>query len=89
MDVPQSLTSPTLQSLRRYAYETYSVISSYQLGHCFSALYFYASFRRRAILNANGLNLNALLLFAAVMGFGGAFISWPFLNGWQNPWVWP
>ncbi len=26
-------------------------------------------------LNANGLNLNALLLFAAVMGFGGAFIS--------------
>ncbi len=26
-------------------------------------------------LNANGLNLNALLMFAAVMGFGGAFIS--------------
>jgi heat shock protein HtpX len=26
-------------------------------------------------LNANGLNLNALLVFAAVMGFGGAFIS--------------
>ena len=26
-------------------------------------------------LNAQGLNLNALLLFAAVMGFGGAFIS--------------
>ncbi len=26
-------------------------------------------------LNANGLNLNALLIFAAVMGFGGAFIS--------------
>ena len=26
-------------------------------------------------LNANGLNLNSLLIFAAVMGFGGAFIS--------------
>ena len=26
-------------------------------------------------LNANGLNLNSLLVFAAVMGFGGAFIS--------------
>jgi len=26
-------------------------------------------------LNAQGLNLNALLIFAAVMGFGGAFIS--------------
>ena len=26
-------------------------------------------------LNANGLNLNGLLIFAAVMGFGGAFIS--------------
>jgi heat shock protein HtpX len=26
-------------------------------------------------LNANGLNLNALLIFAAVMGFGGSFIS--------------
>ncbi|MEY4921080.1 MAG: Protease HtpX [Pseudomonadota bacterium] len=26
-------------------------------------------------LNANGLNLNNLLIFAAVMGFGGAFIS--------------
>jgi heat shock protein HtpX len=26
-------------------------------------------------LNAQGLNLNALLLFAALMGFGGAFIS--------------
>lgn len=26
-------------------------------------------------LNAQGLNLNALLLFAAIMGFGGAFIS--------------
>ena len=26
-------------------------------------------------LNANGLNLNSLLMFAAVMGFGGAFIS--------------
>jgi heat shock protein HtpX len=26
-------------------------------------------------LNANGLNLNALLIFAAVLGFGGAFIS--------------
>ena len=26
-------------------------------------------------LNANGLNLQALLIFAAVMGFGGAFIS--------------
>jgi heat shock protein HtpX len=26
-------------------------------------------------LNANGLNLNRLLIFAAVMGFGGAFIS--------------
>jgi heat shock protein HtpX len=27
------------------------------------------------LLNANGLNLNSLLIFAAVMGFGGAFIS--------------
>jgi heat shock protein HtpX len=26
-------------------------------------------------LNANGLNLNSLLIFATVMGFGGAFIS--------------
>ena len=26
-------------------------------------------------LNANGLNLNSLLIFAAIMGFGGAFIS--------------
>jgi heat shock protein HtpX len=26
-------------------------------------------------LNANGLNLNSLLIFAAVMGFGGAFVS--------------
>ena len=26
-------------------------------------------------LNANGLNLNSLLIFASVMGFGGAFIS--------------
>ena len=26
-------------------------------------------------LNEQGLNLNALLIFAAVMGFGGAFIS--------------
>ena len=26
-------------------------------------------------LNANGLNLNSLLIFAAVMGFGGSFIS--------------
>ena len=26
-------------------------------------------------LNPQGLNLNALLIFAAVMGFGGAFIS--------------
>ena len=26
-------------------------------------------------LNANGINLNSLLIFAAVMGFGGAFIS--------------
>jgi heat shock protein HtpX len=26
-------------------------------------------------LNANGLNLNSLLIFAAMMGFGGAFIS--------------
>ena len=26
-------------------------------------------------LNANGLNLNSLLIFSAVMGFGGAFIS--------------
>ena len=26
-------------------------------------------------LNANGLNLNSLLIFVAVMGFGGAFIS--------------
>ena len=26
-------------------------------------------------LNANGFNLNSLLIFAAVMGFGGAFIS--------------
>jgi heat shock protein HtpX len=26
-------------------------------------------------LNANGLNLNSLLIFAAVVGFGGAFIS--------------
>jgi len=26
-------------------------------------------------LNAQGLNLNALLIFAAVRGFGGAFIS--------------
>jgi heat shock protein HtpX len=26
-------------------------------------------------LNANGLNLNSLLIFAAVIGFGGAFIS--------------
>ncbi|MSQ80379.1 MAG: protease HtpX [Candidatus Methylopumilus sp.] len=26
-------------------------------------------------LNANGLNLNSLLIFAVVMGFGGAFIS--------------
>ena len=26
-------------------------------------------------LNAQGLNLSALLIFAAVMGFGGAFIS--------------
>ena len=26
-------------------------------------------------LNANGLNLNSLLFFAALMGFGGAFIS--------------
>jgi len=26
-------------------------------------------------LNGNGLNLNSLLIFAAVMGFGGAFIS--------------
>ncbi|QDC98234.1 protease HtpX [Candidatus Methylopumilus universalis] len=26
-------------------------------------------------LNANGLNLNSLLIFAALMGFGGAFIS--------------
>jgi heat shock protein HtpX len=26
-------------------------------------------------LNANGLNLNALLIFAAIMGFGGSFIS--------------
>ena len=26
-------------------------------------------------LNANGLNLNSLLIFASIMGFGGAFIS--------------
>ena len=26
-------------------------------------------------LNANGLNLTSLLIFAAVMGFGGSFIS--------------
>jgi len=26
-------------------------------------------------LNENGLNLQALLIFAAIMGFGGAFIS--------------
>lgn len=26
-------------------------------------------------LNANGINLSALLIFAAVMGFGGSFIS--------------
>ena len=33
-------------------------------------------------LNANGLNLNSLLIFASIMGFGGAFISL-FISKWS------
>ena len=36
-------------------------------------------------LNANGLNLGSLLIFAAVMGFGGSFICSPFPNGRPPP----
>jgi len=36
-------------------------------------------------LNAQGLNLDALLLFAAIMGFGGAFISLALSIRWPPP----